>query len=362
MLDDKNLKQQILNSVNDDDIPNFSTAIKAKYSAKQEKAAKPWYRSGKFWGLTSSLLTCGIVAVIVIPMIISKPEPTPIGPTPITIQGKTNEIAFGVMSASNLIPDAAIGPTPLQKQRITEDKFKNSVTELNSYMGTAEAMIENNLDMNPIMVESDDPNYTYLMQINNFGETLSFYYKDLNENHNANYILNDLDDDDDFEDNDEDDLDKDSDDEEQEYSYVGILKKENITYPVNVKKELEKDEYELSLTIQISENSYIAIEQEFEQGEQSYTYKFVENGNETLGAEISFECEDNETIVELELLQKGNESAYTIKKEINGFVAEYEIEGYEEGLILITINNGEDETTYTYKEKDLNYSLTLKRS
>ncbi len=351
MLKDENLKQQILKEINDDSIPNLATSIKQKYLNQRQSLKTPWYKKPFAYAIGAPILVGGILCAVIIPNMIginvtNKPHIT--SGVPVGIQGRKNEIAFGVLSASNIVNGLNNKSLSLMKRNaITKDEFFDELNTFNPYMKTAETMLNNNFNIESEVSVSDDVNYQYMMNIANELGDVKFYY---------NEVL------------------VDEEDDESEYSLNGIFKIDEHVYTVEGEKEIENDvdesEAELELRVYFDEakKDYVIIKQEIETAtndhEQSYVYSLFENEVEVFNAEVSFEKEPDESpLVEVKTTQAINkkESKYRIINNDTGYYCEYEMLS-NKGDMSIEIIDDDLGTSYLYKENNLGYTYVLKRN
>lgn len=350
MLNDENLKQQILKEIDDDSIPNLTTAIKQKYLSQKQSLKTPWYKKPFAYAIGTPILVGGILCVVLIPNMMNINSSNITSGTPVVIQGRKNEIAFGVLSASNIIDSLSSSFSNLAARRsaIDKDEFLSELKIFNPYMKTAETMLNNNFNIDSEVNISEDANYQYKMNINNELGNVIFYYNEL--------LVNE-------------------EDEESEYSLNGIFKIDEHTYIVEGEKEIENDidesEAELELRVYFDEfkKDYIVIKQEIEkeadEEEQSYVYSLFENDIEMFNAEVSFEKEPDESpLVEVKTThgkENKKESQYRIINDKKGYYCEYEMLNYE-GDMNVEIIDSDQGTSYLYKENNLGYTYVLKRN
>lgn len=353
MLNDENLKQQILKEIDDDSIPNLATSIKQKYLNQRQSLKTPWYKKPFAYAIGTPILVGGILCAVIIPSVLNinyNDYPNITSGIPVVIQGRQNEIAFGVLSASNIINglDSNSSTLLMTKRIIEKDDFLAELKVFNPYMKTAETMLNNNFDIQPEVNISDDINYQYMMSINNELGNVTFYY-------NETLV--------------------DNDDEESEYSLNGVFKIDKHIYYVEGEKEIENDkdesEAELELRVYFDENKkdYVIIKQEIEkeadEEEQSYIYSLYENNIEMFSAEVSFEKEPDESpLVEVKTShgkENKKESQYRIISDNEKYYCEYEMFDHE-GDMSIEIIDSNDGTSYLYKENNLGYDYILKRN
>lgn len=350
MLNDENLKQQILKEIDDDSIPNLTTAIKQKYLNQKQSLKTPWYKKPFAYAIGTPILVGGILCAVLIPNMMKINSSNITSGTPVVIQGRKNEIAFGVLSASNIIDSLSSGFSNLAARRsaIDKDEFLSELKIFNPYMKTAETMLNNNFNIDSEVNISEDANYQYKMNINNELGNVIFYYNEL--------LVNE-------------------EDEESEYSLNGVFKIDEHTYIVEGEKEIENDidesEAELELRVYFDEfkKDYIVIKQEIEkeadEEEQSYVYSLFENDIEMFNAEVSFEKEPDESpLVEVKTThgkENKKESQYRIINDKKGYYCEYEMLNYE-GDMNVEIIDSDQGTSYLYKENNLGYTYVLKRN
>lgn len=110
-------------------------------------------------------------------------------------------------------------------------------------------------------------------------------------------------------------------------------------YAVEGIKEIEGDEYEISLTAKLDENNYVKIEQETETEETSFKYEIYENGVMTNSFELEIETEQDETEVELTTLKDGATEVFKFEREL---------ENGEEYIKVTTVKDGVQKVIQAY--------------
>lgn len=352
MMDERKLRQDILSSLDSNKVENLSVQILNTYKTSKPEKKTPWYKNKALYFIGSPILAGGVALAIVLPLTMHGNNSNILPPisgdyVPVTIQGEENEIAFSVLSAFNIVSSDNNKISPLLKRRISENDFKENITLLNPYMSTSETMLKNNLDVKPTIYQITDPasKWEYQMSIDDHGTIIEFYY------------------------NQTDITDVDEDDDEKEYRLDGQFIVNSTVYHVSGGKELEEDEYELTLKVELNSNSYLLIEQEVEteqdEHEESYLYSLYENNRQQFLVELSFEQEQNEEkVVEVKIEQNRKESEYCImfsQDPNHDFIMSYEMDD-EEGLIDIDVVEQSNESYYQYIEKNLGYIIQLKRN
>ena len=127
--------------------------------------------------------------------------------------------------------------------------------------------------------------------------------------------------------------DDDHDEDEQESYIEGIIKIDDQIYQMRGEKEIEQDEFEISFTYRLDEQTYVIVEQEIEGEKTEFQYEIVKNGESIYEYSLevkrhSVELEvENQTIGEKEmefyLFEKDGKTL--IKAEVEDNEQEYEI-------------------------------------
>lgn len=361
MLDKKEqeLQKQIYQAIDDRKLPNKIIDIKEAYLAKKEKKI-PWYKNKLFYGIASPSLASIIVLAIVLPLSLNGGGDGPsndLPPNPITINGNREQLAFSLLSTSSFIDNnMANAPLAINKRaRSFNDakEFGEYMADINPYMLTMESMLKNDFDPQfTLSTEQSyqDITYDYLMEVHSLNSSYQFYY---NEVEKIAF---------------ESPFDDEEDDIEQEFHVEGIVIIENTPYFVRGDKEIELDneesEYELTLRINIDENSYLLFEEEKEseryENEQSYTYSYFLNNRLVSTTKLEFEEEkgQKETVINYESNNHYEASYLLFLDQSNNLFMNYEIEDRGEGLIAITIP---DDNLYLYLETHLGYEFIAPR-
>lgn len=360
-MDEKKFRQDLLNSIDTNKIDNISSSILQKYQLQKENEKKkvPWYKSKILYFVGSPLLCAGVALAIILPLTTkndgsnNNPLLPPGDYIPGEIKGKHNEVAFSVLSAANILTNNSL-TSPLLKQRINQNDFKEAMTSLNPYMSTSEVIITNGLQIEQTIVESDNPDYEFKMIIKDNNNDIEFYYNEYDKDGTLDH----------FDDDDDDEI-------EEEYHIRGIFVTNGTTYNVVGDKELENEanesEYELTLQVDLNNNNKLIIEQEIEsennEEEQSFVYTLIENNRQVFSVELSFEQEVNKNMVaEISIEKQNHEAEYVIFKSNDSnydFNLNYEINDEEGNINVSIINNGEG---YRYEETRQNFYIELPRN
>ncbi len=143
----------------------------------------------------------------------------------------------------------------------------------------------------------------------------------------------------------------------EEFVIEGIMVKNGITYQLEGEIELDDDEMEMWMkaTHPNESDTYLEIEQEIKDDEQSFDYIFVKNGETIFESSMEIEFDDDEVVAEIEheTMNVEIELIFVRSLENNAsfFIIEYEIETEhedEEGLITVNLHQEEGRHYYLY--------------
>lgn len=298
-------KKKIIDSISSPTPRDLSGKIKNIYLAEQkEKKAKKRIQT-KVWGpVFGTAFGALLVIAVAVPLALqgdgaidtssttggtSHTSQTNLPPLPVFNQADSEQIAYCVASANNILGQNGMNPVQnLIKRRALPENDKNIIqgklTNIHPYVVTGEAMLNNNFALTSTLTQSGRDDYPYLMTIVDGEEMVNFYFKETL---------------------------KEQEDDEQEFHIQGEITVHDETYMVIGEKELEVGEYEIEFRIYFDENNlnqYLLIEEETEKEEGeveiSYSYSYVGFG-ETKIIEVNYEAENNEKAVEL-LYEQGN--------------------------------------------------------
>ena len=106
-------------------------------------------------------------------------------------------------------------------------------------------------------------------------------------------------------------------DNEELFNIEGIITIDNKTYQVFGEIESEEDEIETKIKVVTGENEYFVIEQEKEVDEEEFVYTSYINNKKQNEYSISYEVEDNEIEIKIEMLTNGKVEKLVSKIENN---------------------------------------------
>ena len=220
---------------------------------------------------------------------------------------KAKEIlSYEVMALGNMFSSESTSLRYLKNNEIEISEANDIADEVHNYLLTGEMM----LNKDNIMVENE----VNIDQQYNYENKLSVTYKDQSE-YSSNYVLYYTE---------TKKLESDKKIDEVSSYLTGIMLIQNQAYRVTGEKEVEKDEYESSLIIYTSENSYIEISQETEKNENEYKYEYVENNKKV--KELSLEVEEKLTKkqMKLEIFENNIEKEFEFEYKKDKILCKYE--------------------------------------
>ena len=142
-----------------------------------------------------------------------------------------------------------------------------------------------------------------------------------------------------------------------EFIIEGIMIKNNVTYQLEGEIELDDDEMEMWMkaTHPNETDTYLEIEQEITDDEQSFAYTFVKHGDTVFESSMEIEFDDDEVVAEIEHETNDVEIELIFVRSLQNnasfFIIEYEIETEhedEEGLIAVNLHQEEGHHYYLY--------------
>ena len=172
-MDEKQIKQQIIDSFSDISVPNVKARVLEQYQAKHVKKT-PWYQRKSFY-IPAPLLACGIALAIVLPSTLKNG-----GSKTLEIEALKADkqvVAFNLTQASNalsvLTGEEIANSNSLRSVRSPKkDEYKqedyqvdchNMFDVLNPYMGTISSLIYEEQVADPEIYISSNPDYDYSM-------------------------------------------------------------------------------------------------------------------------------------------------------------------------------------------------------
>lgn len=118
-------------------------------------------------------------------------------------------------------------------------------------------------------------------------------------------------------------------DNEELFNIEGIIIIDNKTYQVFGEIESEEDEIETKIKVVTGENEYFVIEQEKEVDEEEFVYTSYINNKKQNEYSISYEVEDNEIEIKIEMLTNGKVEKLVSKIENNEIILKVNFTTYQ---------------------------------
>ena len=157
MIDNKKFKEEILDSINDFNVPNNKEKIKTLYFDRKKEINRPWYKHRRLYLICGPILAATVAVAIVIPITVNqtklhlnanKGPVTEIKTSLYKITGSNNQIAHSINLLSNasltldetkLLPSDQVGSSSFN---VIKDLYS-----LNSFMYSFETLIKNEFDL-----------------------------------------------------------------------------------------------------------------------------------------------------------------------------------------------------------------------
>lgn len=121
----------------------------------------------------------------------------------------------------------------------------------------------------------------------------------------------------------------------------GYVESDGLRYIVLGEKTVEFDETEVEFKMFLDEDKtkYFVVSQEVERNENSYEYRYCENGKVIETFEVSVESKLAYKEIELEMRGLNEETSLEVKYFNSKVQIEFEMSGYE-GTVIATVDNG----------------------
>lgn len=121
----------------------------------------------------------------------------------------------------------------------------------------------------------------------------------------------------------------------------GYVESDGLRYTVLGEKTVEFDETEVEFKMFLDEDKtkYFVVSQEVERNENSYEYRYCENGKVIETFEVSVESKLAYKEIELEMRGLNEETSLEVKYFNSKVQIEFEMSGYE-GTVIATVENG----------------------
>lgn len=364
MKEEKEIRQQLLDSLPSQGEPNAASFIKAAYIEKEEAKKK---KKKKIWGRLAwaTPVAAAVLAVaIVVPTVLNNSNNGIIdngsnssasgsesggggssgGGTiiDVDITGKyevvANNLESGVsfikseLSSSSTLNALMLNPLFSYSENasnpLSNDELIPHFYDVNPFLPTAEIMMSGEKQSGSTLTYEEGLDYPYTLTFDD-GTVLS--YKE--------YRIEG----------------KESD--EEQFRIEGLCTIDGTQYEVHGKREsqvtTQESEYETEFVISLDDSNYIRIESENEseasETEESYSYSYYQNGKEYLSVELSHEVEQGQEEMSIEVTTVGKEAEYLLGQITGGFSLYYEIEEtrttYSDTL---TVTISEDGASYIY--------------
>ena len=161
MIDNKKFKEEILDSINDFNVPNNKEKIKTLYFDRKKEINRPWYKHRRLYLICGPILAAPVAVAIVIPITVNqtklhlnanKGPVTEIKTSLYKITGSNNQIAHSINLLSNasltldetkLLPSDQVGSSSFN---VIKDLYS-----LNSFMYSFESLIKNEFDLREVL-------------------------------------------------------------------------------------------------------------------------------------------------------------------------------------------------------------------
>lgn len=366
MKEEKEIRQQILDSLPEKGSPNASSFIKAEYLERQEakKRKKGGFRLVWAMPIAAAVLAVAIVTPLAINGnngVIDPVTPSSgasggndsgggVTPTPqvLSLEAKHEEVAENLESGIHFLSSSVSELVPANRllalfgddgeAAIPDDVLLSHLEDLNPFLPTAERMMSGQNSASSLTyMEGEEYPYALLTED---GDVLRYKETRLEG----------------------------KEDDEEEFYLEGFIEKDGNTYSMKGTREKEvsssEAEYETEFTISLEGYSItIESENESESGEYEESYKYLyKEGNRTL-LEVQLDYENEvgeEEQMTIEVKTYGKEAKYYLYESTSGFSLAYEIKGSEndyKGSLSITIS----ETQYIYKDSGGKEVATLAR-
>ena len=272
---------QLKNEIDNLNLPDLKTTIKANYQSQ----SKPNFKKNSFWKLAYSLILLMMVIISANFIFSNKNSEKPnINSKPYIPTTVSDTYAFELMNATNIIFSFKINELSLldnQYNKNTIDLDKVSKQIHLQYLSIRNILFTNKMEYT--IAQRNIEGYTDEMTI-----SIKYDNYDLQSKAYFNKKLIEIDDD------------------EEIYDLEGIMTINGKTYKLEGQTEIEEDEIKTKIKVELSENSYLMIEQEKEDDEQEFVQSIYESNKKIQENRISIEEEDGRTIIKVD--EKGQEN------------------------------------------------------
>ncbi|MGM9873922.1 MAG: hypothetical protein ACI31G_03260 [Bacilli bacterium] len=394
---DKNLNQSIIDSFSSDSIPDVKDEVLKAYNAKSVKKKN---KTNIAIGVLVPSLSFVFAFIVILPFLKDNPfidssiSTSEDGPIEVTeVNNKNNQIAFSILSAENMIdayqtvsvPSLGVRNNDLTyssslsgyNDYLSEQTFVEEMNNINSYMFTAECMINTTISSSYVITYNENEEYPYLMTIKDTEEeSVKFYYKETLKEH-----------------------------EDDEYVLEGYFDINGVKYSVRGEKEVDAEEediemeeppipgygpgdnfheddseYELDIEIDLNNGCLLCIYHEIETSDNftkeiykfAYVNKNVDHGRDKLEEFVSIKFssgknKNSDVQIERNAIDNSKSvySLWTSEEESFDYYMAYQImnNSYRyTGFINLEVIEEDAASYYMYTETLLGYSIKLKRN
>lgn len=150
MIDENNIRDEIIDSLNDSNVPNNPSKIKTLYLDRVKERNKPWYKYRRIYAIGGPVLAATLAVAVVVPVALSTknnmlPNNAP-GETyaysSYKIEGSNNQIAFATLILGNAVNSLdSLDKLPSEFHPNSAFNVVKDIYILNSYMYSIEELI-----------------------------------------------------------------------------------------------------------------------------------------------------------------------------------------------------------------------------
>ena len=280
--------------------------------------------------IIASVLAVVIIAALLIVLIPKKQNNTA---KAYAFKSVQEVYAFSVVSGVEL----ALTENNAGSAKVSQTDFEKMVDSIHSYFPVFESFVGDKQLVVPTEEVSDNPTYAKMMNVDyvdmagNTHVYKIYYNETVPSEQNRPW--------------------QDKDDDEINTNIEGQIVIGEETYTLTGKKEMEKDEVEITFEITLEGTQKIKIEQETENNEQEFTYSLYEGSVLQYTNSIGIEVENGMIEFETEYESAGIELELEIKQAVNATANTYYIE-YEENnkeyKIIVEKKESEGAVQYVY--------------
>lgn len=293
------------NEIDNLDIIDVKDKVKSKYVYSKAKN-KSFSLFAKPLTLAAFSIILFLVSFVFIKISI---DPAHEPKKPIIASSIEDAYAFEMMTAANYLYTDA---TTNLKRRQRNNDLNNICDKINRFYLTINQLLRKE-KIEYKITNSDNDMYENKMVINSFfNDNFDLYYTIY---FNKSFI--------------------EKDDDEEIYNLNGIIIINNINYEIIGETIVEEDEVETKIKVLINETEYFIIEQEKEDDEEKFVYKTYVNNKLTKEVVISYEIENKDIEIKLELNTSSRNEEIKAKYKNNELILKVEFNDYEGKIKVI---------------------------